>query len=151
IVCDEPVSALDVSVQAAVVNLMADLRDAFGLAYLFISHDLAVVAQLSDRIAVMYGGTLCETGSANEVLAPPHHPYTRMLLASAPRIAEEAAPDAPPSSAGRTAVGHATSGCPFHLRCAFKIGAICETARPPLRPVSPTHSIACHLEVERMM
>jgi len=150
IVCDEPVSALDVSVQAAVVNLMADLRDSFGLAYLFISHDLAVVAQLSDRIAVMYGGTICEIGGVAEVLAPPHHPYTRMLLASAPRIAEEAEADTSLSAAGRTAVDQATSGCPFHLRCAFKIGAICESERPPLRPMSPTHSIACHLDAERM-
>ena len=82
IVCDEPVSALDVSVQAAVVNLLADLRDRFNLAYLFISHDLAVVAQLSDRIAVMYHGRLCETGTTADVLAPPWHPYTSVLLAS---------------------------------------------------------------------
>src|SRR6266850_2354753 len=83
IVCDEPVSALDVSVQATIVNLLADLPDAFGLSYLFISHDLAVVAQLSDRIAVMYRGRICEMGTAADVLAPPHHPYTQMLLASA--------------------------------------------------------------------
>ncbi len=82
IVCDEPVSALDVSVQATVVNLLADLGDEFGLPYLFISHDLAVVAQLFDRIAVMYCSRVCETGTAAEVLGPPFHPYTRALLAS---------------------------------------------------------------------
>ena len=150
IVCDEPVSALDVSVQAAIVNLMADLRDAFGLAYLFISHDLAVVAQLSDRIAVMYGGTICETGSAADVLSPPHHPYTRMLLAAAPKLAAETASEAPTQPVSQTAAGHASSGCPFHERCAYKIGAVCETTRPPLRPMSATHDIACHLDIERM-
>ena len=85
IVCDEPVSALDVSVQAAIVNLFADLRDTFGLTYLFISHDLAVVAQLADRIAVMYRGGLCEIGSVRDVLLTPRHPYTRALLASVPK------------------------------------------------------------------
>jgi peptide/nickel transport system ATP-binding protein len=146
IVCDEPVSALDVSVQAAIVNLLADLRDEFGLAYLFISHDLAVVAQLSDRIAVMYRGGLCETGSAAEVLAPPYHPYTHMLLASVPRIADEVRP-APRDAPLTAPVGdHAVGGCAFHPRCPYKIGAICETTRPPLRPLSPTHGIACHLD-----
>jgi peptide/nickel transport system ATP-binding protein len=77
------VSALDVSVQATIVNLLGDLRDAFDRRYLFISHDLAVVTQLADRIAVMYRGRICEIGTAGEVLAPPHHPYTAMLLASA--------------------------------------------------------------------
>src|SRR5204862_3900602 len=86
ILCDEPVSALDVSVQAAIVNLLADLRDDLGVAYLFISHDLAVVAQLSDRVAVMYRGSLCETGSTADVLTRAFHPYTRMLLASVPGI-----------------------------------------------------------------
>ena len=146
IVCDEPVSALDVSVQAAIVNLLADLRDEFGLAYLFISHDLAVVAQLSDRIAVMYRGSLCETGSAADVLARPFHPYTRMLLASVPRIADEtrsASADAPVNA---PVADHSVGGCVFQARCPHKIGAICETTQPLLRPLSPTHSAACHLD-----
>src|SRR5689334_3007510 len=86
IVCDEPVSALDVSVQAAIVNLLAELRDRLGVAYLFISHDISVVAHLADRIAVMYGGKIVETGPADTIMRDPQHPYTRRLLAAVPRI-----------------------------------------------------------------
>ena len=141
IVCDEPVSALDVSVQAAIVNLLADLRDQFGLAYLFISHDLAVVAQLSDRIAVMYHGRICETGTPAELLASPRHPYTRMLLAA---VTEEAIPEERPAG---DQVAISVSGCVFAARCPHCLPSLCETAPPPTRTITASHEAACYLEL----
>jgi peptide/nickel transport system ATP-binding protein len=141
IVCDEPVSALDVSVQAAIVNLLADLRDQFGLAYLFISHDLAVVAQLSDRIAVMYSGRICEIGTPANLLALPRHPYTRMLLSA---VADDVTPEGPQRTDATSAPD---SGCAFATRCPHCIPSICETTAPALRAVGASHEVACHLEL----
>jgi len=138
IVCDEPVSALDVSVQATIVNLLADLRDRFGLSYLFISHDLAVVAQLSDRVAVMYRGKICEIGTAAEVLAPPYHPYTEMLLVSA------ANGGAFQRSIADAGTGATQGGCVFATRCPHNLGPMCDMIAPPVTVLSDSHAIACH-------
>jgi peptide/nickel transport system ATP-binding protein len=142
IVCDEPVSALDVSVQAAIIRLLADLRDRMNVAYLFISHDLSVVAHLADRIAVMYRGRLIEVGTTDEVLRPPYHPYTEALLSAVPTI------EGPAPSRIRLPLESRRStpdaGCCFAARCPRRIGPICDTEAPPVRTPSPTHVIACH-------
>jgi peptide/nickel transport system ATP-binding protein len=149
LVCDEPVSALDVSVQATVLNLFSDLRDQFGLSYLFISHDLSVVSHIADRIAVMYAGKIVELGSAAAVLEPPYHPYTEALLAAIP------SPD--PASARRPhtvlksdTAARAETGCPFHPRCPRKLGSICETVIPPIVEVAAGHSIVCHIPLAEL-
>ena len=144
IVCDEPVSALDVSVQATIINLLADLRDAFGLSYLFISHDLAVVAQLAGRIAVMYRGSICELGSARDVLCSPRHPYTQALLASVP-VADPRQKRLKPLVDGDVpSPVNPPSGCAFHTRCRYAIDR-CRVERPLLLDAGASHQVACWL------
>ncbi|MCO1581990.1 MULTISPECIES: ABC transporter ATP-binding protein [unclassified Crossiella] len=146
IVADEPVSALDVSVQAQVVNLLEDLQEQLGLTYLVIAHDLAVVRHISDRVGVMYLGGLVEEAGSDTLYADPQHPYTRALLSAVPvpdPLLEDRrerillAGDLPSPA-------NPPTGCRFHTRCPWRQATRCDTERPVLREVAPGHRVACH-------
>jgi peptide/nickel transport system ATP-binding protein len=143
VVCDEPVSALDVSIQAQTLNLLQDLQEEFGLTYLFISHDLSVVEHISDRVAVMYVGKLVETATTEELFLDPRHPYTEALLSAVPKPDPRMRGE-PVELPGDVAdPADPPSGCYFHPRCGYRIGR-CETEEPALRRIAPDHFVSCH-------
>jgi peptide/nickel transport system ATP-binding protein len=143
VVCDEPVSALDVSIQAQILNLLQDLQEQFGLTYLFVAHDLSVVEHISDRVVVMYVGKLVESAATKELFLNPKHPYTEALLSSVPKPDPRKRTE-PIVLAGEVAdPANPPSGCYFHPRCRYKIDR-CVTETPILREIAPDHFVSCH-------
>lgn len=156
LICDEPVSALDASVQAQILNLLMDLREEMGLTYLFIAHNLGVIRHISDHVAIMYLGSIVESGPRDSVFAQPRHPYTKALLSSAP------VPDPPAERRAKLdrivlqgdipSAANPPSGCRFHTRCWLfqQLGqpAKCTTAEPALRETNTAHTVSCHFTSE---
>lgn len=144
IICDEPVSALDVSIQAQIINLMKDLQTQFGYTYLFISHDLSVVEHISDTIGVMYLGNLVETGDKAKIFANPMHPYTKALLSAVPMPDRDMKMNRIILKGDIPSPANPPSGCKFRTRCQYCMD-VCEKEVPQFREYEPGHRVACHL------
>ena len=143
IICDEPVSALDVSIQAQVINLLQDLQERFGLTYLFIAHDLSVVKHISNRVAVMYLGRIVELASTRELFENPRHPYTEALMSAVPVADPDFKVERIPLEGDVPSPVDPPKGCHFHPRCRYAQD-ICRTEVPTYRPVGPAHFASCH-------
>ena len=146
LVCDESIAALDVSIQAQIINLFVDLKDRFDLTYLFISHDIGVIEHISDRVIVMYLGRIVETAPIEAFIEQPNHPYTKALLAGVPRL-EVGKRQYEPISGEIPSPLSPPPGCHFHPRCKFAT-ARCKAEKPALREIAPAHFSACHLNEE---
>ena len=154
ILCDEVTSSLDTVVGAAIIRLLERLRAELGIAYLFISHDLSTVASFADRIVVLYAGRVAEQGPARQVLSPPHHPYTRLLLSSVPEMRPGWLEDVMTTREARSGLARAVEiterGCPFSRRCPLVVEGRCDREAPPLREPVPGHRIFCHREIDAL-
>jgi len=150
VVADEPVTALDVSVQAAVIELLLEMQRRHGTTLLFISHDLGVVRYLADWVVVMYLGHVMECGTADEVFAPPYHPYTEALLSAMPVVALQRQSSRIVLEGSVPSIVDPPKGCPFVTRCPRQLGALCEEVPPPLQHATVNHVMACHIPHERL-
>jgi oligopeptide/dipeptide ABC transporter ATP-binding protein len=144
VVADEPVSALDASVQSQILNLLQDLQQDFGLTYLFIAHDLAVIEHISDRVIIMYLGKIVESASVDEVFQNPLHPYTQALLSAVPRIDSKRRNDRIILRGSVPSAAYPPPGCRFHPRCRASLVDACKEVEPPLKDVGTGHIVACH-------